>query len=242
MASLRKWSFALVDLRAGAQMGRAVVGNGGTVLVMKSGLPQRQALFNKDGSVLAQPVVFVGGIATFYTLVSGAAHDVIDIFGIAPGGQSFMYQGLTDSNLQEINIDASKREHTLILPASVVDAGANVEFTTGMQLPAGALVSPFQALNVTVLEAARTLSWGIKSSEAGGSATGFGNAVSCAAKAVVPLQSAATTTRGASLGAATLDKEFTVLAASQDITVTFNAGTTVAEGYIEIPYRLPFAA
>src|SRR5260370_293271 len=241
MASLRKWSFALIDTRAGTQMGRAIVLSGGTVLVMKSGLPERQSLFSKDGSVLAQPVAFVGGVATFYTQTSGAAHDVIDIFGIAPGGQSFMYQGLTDSNLQEINIDASKRDHTLILPASVIDAGV-VEFTTGMQLPAGALVSPFQALNVTVLEAARTLSWGIKSTEPGGSATGFGNAVSLAAKAVVPLQSAATTTRGAAIGAATLDHDFTVLAGSQDISVTFSAGSTLPHGYIEIPYRLPFPA
>lgn len=232
MTSLRHWKIAFSQMRLGLVGGQALSDSGGSVLILKNGLPRRQALFNKDGSSLAQPLTFTGGVVEFYTASASTGHDIVDMVGITPGGRSFMMPGMQDGGPNLIQIDTTSRRQSLIVPASMVDCVANTEFDTGLQLPVGIIVSPFQTVNITVLEASKTLSWGELASP-----TGYGNAVPLDTAQLVALKSASTATRGSLIGAGTLDTG-RVINAAIDVSVKFSSGATVAEGYIEIPYDL----
>lgn len=237
----------LADVRQGTQGGKAILASGGTALVVNTGTSVLATLYSKSGGVyssLAQPLTFsVGGYLDFYVAQPATGDPEVDIYGVAPGGQAFALYELESNTLPELCIDAGERHQTLLVPFSYANMVApQTEYKSGLQLPVGAVVSPFVAVNIVVAETTgtKTMTAGILSTESGGSASGFVNGVVTSSIGVVPVQSTSTTTRGSLIGGSTLDKGFPVVAASQDISYTLQSTNVTASGFIMIPYDLPF--
>jgi hypothetical protein len=232
----RIFDFQLVDTLTG----RNIITTGGAFTICVAGTPDKVplydpvtlALIGTDGKA---PVALVRGHITAAVLDTV---DTVDILGFAPGGQFFEFLGHKANALPDGLVDTSRREQVARIPFSIADAVANVEKDTGFDFPVGSLVSPFAAVRVTTLEASRTISFGILSSESGGSATGFINAITTAAANTVAAKSAATATRGSLIGAGTLDTGYPVVTASQSISYTLAASTVSAKGFGILPYLL----
>ncbi len=235
-------TLTLVSISGNFQVGEALsdglTGNGncnGGLTFSTLSAPVKELLFNKLGVAIANPFPLTAGGATVFinNLV-----DLVDLYIAAPAGQFIVQKQVSADGIADVIADRANRQPVWNIPFSKVDYAAATETTTGYQLRADGNMSVGvdAAIQVNTLEAARTISVGTLSTEGGGNATGFINAISLAAAATVNAQSAATTTRGALLGAGTLDKGYGVtLNAARSISLTLNAGTTVADGYIILP-------
>lgn len=234
---MQKLQFQLYDAGPGSMAGEIIRTTGGTVYLSSAGAAAKLALFNKDGSTLANPVSMVGGGATVY--VADSVNSV-DVYGISGGGHAFVKKSLSvGAGGADIMIDRQARQQELVIPFSKADTAAATETDTGFDLPANAAVSPFLGISVLTLESAKTIDFGLLSSESGGDADGFCVAASLAAAGVVMVKSASTATRGALVGAGTLDRPMsTDLQTSKSISYTLSSGTTVAAGFLMIPYTL----
>lgn len=213
--------------------------NGGLVFSTLSS-PVKELLFNKSGVAVPNPQPLVNGGVTVYlnNLV-----DLCDLYVLAPSGQFVTMKQVSTDGVADVIVDRSNRQPVWVIPFSKVDYAANVETATGFKLltSGNMSVGVDAGIQVNTLEAARTISVGTLSSEGGGNATGFINAISLAAATQVNAQSAATTTRGALLGAGTLDKGYGVsLQVARSISLTLNAGTVSADGFIILPVVLGF--
>lgn len=213
--------------------GNGVV-NGGMVFSTLSS-PVKELLFNKSGVAIANPAPLVSGGFTGYlnNLV-----DLVDLYILAPSGQFVTMKQVSTDGIADVIVDRSNRQPVYVIPFSKVDYTAAVETSTGFKFKTDGLISVGvdAAVQVNTLEAAKTLSVGTLSTEAGGNATGLINAASLAAAVIVNAQSQATITRGALLGAGTLDKGYAVTTnAARTISITLSAATTVADGWILLP-------
>lgn len=250
---LRHYSLQLASLNTGVNLDAANAAGVGMFYVAKAGLAKKQSLFNKDGSVLANPVALTNGRIEFY--VADTVFSV-DIYGQSPNGRGFQAKGVIPSGTNEIFLNTQERLTTLVIPFDNTDTVANTETDTGFNIPANAVVQPM-AGGVDVLTAdAHTISVGTLSSEATGVAAGFFSALSMTnAKRVVP----AATIAGGFLTANTYGtqladyvvgtnaddrgifnrKEYVCDGVTQSISYTTSAGTTTGAGFINIAMALP---
>lgn len=213
---------------------KAIITAGGMVQVCKTGLPDKAVVYDNAGVAMANPVPLTRGHIRFQVDDTNAT---VDLYVMAPGGQFVEFLGVRVNSLIEGLVDTSRREQLARVPYSATDSTAATEKDTGFDLPIGALVSPFQAVVVTRIDATETIDYGILSTETG-DADGFGALVPVGVLGTIALKSAATATRGALIGAGTLDRGYAVLSTGVSLSYTLTAGSDTAGGFLEIPYLL----
>lgn len=232
--------FLIYDFQLVDSLGRNIGGTGGavTACLVGSGTkvpvydPVTFALLGGSGK---NPVPLVNGHVKF------AVPDTVvacDLMGFAPGGQWFEFFNRSPNDLADGFVDTFRRHHIARIPWSVTDSVAATEQSTGFDLPVNAVVSPFQSVYVGSLDATEDLTFGTLSTQTGGDADGFGVAVPVTALGTVALKSAATATRGALIGAGTLDRGHVVTALAPRVSYTTSAGSDTGMGFMLIPYDL----
>lgn len=243
-----------------ALTGRAIETTGGTVYVAVRGGARKVAITNEDGSAKLNPLVPVNGQIEFYTAESIPS---VDLYCQTPGGHFIVRKAITPGGDNELIFDGFRSAAIMVIPFSAADAAAGVEVDTGFDLPTNALVQPFDGLAVDVLtvNAGRTIQAGILSTEAGGNAAGFVNGVSLAALGAVPGNNTIITGSNETYVSATnigtllqafvagsdvngdagntIVKQFRCDGVAKSISFTLSAGTTLAEGFLKVPYVLP---
>lgn len=151
--------------------GTIIQSSGGMAQVCVAGSPDKQTLYNEDGTSLSNPVALTRGKLEFWT---DADTNSVDIYGIAPTGHGFVIQGVKPSGNNEYPINTNDRQTLAVIPFSHADSTANTEKDTGFDLPVGSIVLPHGvAIDVVDTDATETILFGILASETG-DADGFG--------------------------------------------------------------------
>ncbi len=225
--------------------GMPVASAGGAAIICQPGTARKASLFNPDtGAAIANPISLTRGNMRFATENTIAT---VDIYGFAPDGGFFVFRGARPGGDPEIPYSMDQVNHTAIIPIAAADFTAASEITTGLQFPAGALLSPAAALRVTVLEATRTIEVGLLSSESGGDADGLLDAMSLAAVGTIAPAVSGTPTLGALLvqnfattpAVNSPDTHGIGATSARTITVTTSSGTVTAQCFALFPYIKP---
>jgi hypothetical protein len=209
---------------------------GAVVFVAKAGLPEKTALQDQYGNTLANPIALSSGLIEFYYDSSITA--TVDLYGQTAKGHWFEFMSLSPSGPNEINVDSSRKLGRMKIPFSFVDCTPGTEKKTGFLLPPTAMILDRLhgcGLLVTALEAAKTVSVGILSTENGGTATGLINASSAAALGQVVGTNGALFSSNAPYAT---DTQTSSNPNGLDISYTLTAGAAAAEGFILLPYVL----
>ena len=236
------YDIQLCDLHRGQN-----IGGGGKVLVIAAGGTSKVALYDPDNAwaSLANPVTPSNGKIRFATL---ATVTQVDLYGMDGAGRFFVRTGMKPGAEPEILMDADDYEQNLICPFDPADYVAATEFNTGFVFPAGSLLRPQVAVNVTTVESGKTINVGLLSSESGGSASGIINGVSLATAGIV--RPTLASTQGAFLLEAfattpavnvPTTKPIVSTSVAKTLTYTVSSGAAAAKGFIQIPYIRPFA-
>lgn len=217
--------------------GRAIIQSGGMAMVVAAGDTTKVALQDQNGNAISNPVALVNGRVTFRTATSVPS---VDVYIMCPTGHFLVLKGMTPGDRQEVGYDIQNPYDEYTIPYAASDYTAAAEGSTGMQLLKDVMIEPIgSGVLVTTLEASKTLNAGILSSETGGSATGFLNAISVAAAGMIPAKSAATATRGSFIGAGTLDTPYRCDGVAKTISLTTSAGSAAQKGFIILPAIIP---
>ncbi len=243
MVDRRRIKFQLYELGSvGAFAKRAIQSSGGKVYVAGDGDAAKVAITDKDGVALTNPRALTQGGCEFYTLTTV---ERVDLFIQAPGGQ-FIVVPDVDESIADIGVDVTNPNQVYVIPFAIADTTAAAETDTGFDLIVGSEVMPTPAVKVSTLDATETIDVGILSSESGGDADGFVNAVVLDTAVMVKATLLASAdTMGALLSV--LDsanagddapEPHVVAGDAVSISYTLTAGTDTAEGYIILPVRL----
>jgi hypothetical protein len=230
--ALVHYKMQLTDLRDGQIIKTA----GGAIQVCAAGSPSKVALYTKDGLPASNPVALNYGSLEFYTQDTVAS---VDLAGFGPEGHFVTMKGVVGKGPNEIFLDRSNRNQVAMVPFSYADSTAAVEKDTGFDLPANTLVLPDVGVLTKDTDSGITILAGTLSSESGGDADGFLLGISVASAVLVAAKSAATATRGALIGAGTLDRGHVITAANPSLSYTLSSGADTATGWLVIPYILP---
>lgn len=229
--------------------GEAITTSGGNAYVTAAGGTAKLALFNKDGTTLANPIALTNGKVEFYTADSMVS---VDVYGQAPTGHGFVVKGAKPSGNNEIFLSTGNIT-TLIIPFNIADTTANTETDTGFDLPTNALVQPQMGLGVDVATAdsGHTILFGMLSSESGGDADGLSLALSLTNVATVPCNfgDSGTALNANTFGALTsgylagatgwaYNKQYRCDGTAKSVSYTLASGTVTGAGFIRIPMTL----
>lgn len=235
------YSLQIQDFARGLPLATA----GGSAIICQPGTARKATLFNADtGAALANPISMTRGNLRFATDIALAT---VDIYGFAPDGGFFVMRGARPGGDAEIPYSIDAVNHVAVIPLAAQDFTAASEGSTGLQFPAGAVLSPFAALRVTVAEGSRTIEVGLLSSESGGDADGLLDAVSLATAGTIVPAVSGTPTLGALLvqNFATTpavnvpDTHSIAAAAARTISATFSASSATAQAFAVFPYIRP---
>lgn len=206
---------------------------GGAVHVAKAGSPDKQAIVDKTGAALTNPLVPTRGFINFFipdTITTG-----VDLYIQAPGGQFIIAKSVLPSGPNEFAVNTSKSEQFYKIPFSIADAVAATEQSTGFVVPANSTILDRlhgMGLLVTALESGKTIDFGTaEASAAGGDSDGF-----CAA--------ASLTSAGAVIGtngtlySTNAPATSTALVANLNIVYVLSSGAVAAKGFLYLPVRL----
>lgn len=225
-------------------MPRAAVASGGRVIVCLSGRPKKATLLNADtGASLSQAtgLAFSRGKLRFAT---DDTVDTVDIYGFAPTGHFIAMRGVKPGAEAEIPIETLRYTQMAYIPFSFGDYTAATETDTGLDMPAGSVVLPGAHVRVTAADSGITLEAGLLSSESGGDADGFIDAVSLASAVTVAPTLTSTPTLGAllrTLGGTTPDVALPrpyPITTAVSLSITPSSGWDTGEGFICLPYAL----
>lgn len=224
--AMREYRIQLKD----AHTGETIITAGGVVHVSQDGLPDKQTLFDKTGAALTNPITPTNGFINFFVADTTTQ---VDLYGFAPGGQWIERLSVKPGGPNEINVDTRQKRFRAKLPFSIVDCTAATEKDTGIDIPAN---SSFLdrlhgcGLLVTVLEASKTVSVGLLSSQSGGTATGLINASSTTnAGQVIGTNGSLFSTNAPALSDAQTAKR---------LSYTISTGAIAAKGFAILPYQL----
>ena len=235
---LQRYNIQLVDLLTGEN----VITAGGVVQVCSDGSPDKQAITDKDGTALANPLALTRGHMEFHVPTTVTQ---VDLFISCPGGQFATAYNVKPSGPNEILVNTQNRSQVMVIPFSHADSSAATEKDTGFDLPANSIVLPHPTIRVVDVDATETIDVGTLSTESGGDADGFVVTVSVATAGVVKgtvLQGS--NTLGAlfevqdSANAGDLTHEAHVTATATSISYTTTAGSDTVSGFAFLPYIL----
>lgn len=240
---MKKFEVQLYEEGAGSMGGAIITSAGGTLQVCTAGSASKATLLDANGASLANPVSMTYGKAVFYTADSVSS---VDIYGIGPKGQWFSMTACKEGVI-EVPIDTQRRDWVAKVPFSIADSTAATEKDTGFDWVAGTLVLPHPSVLVVTSDSGITVEVGTLSSESGGDADGYIDAVSCASAVLVKSTIAnGGNTMGAlfeaqdSANAGDLTHESHVVtgAAAKSISYTLSSGADTAVGFALLPYVL----
>lgn len=220
--------------------GEAIIAAGGKVYVAAAGAPAKLALTDKDNNALSNPLSLTRGAMDFFVADTVQA---VDLFIQAPGGQFIVVKNVQASGPNEIAIDSSRLDHTMVIPFDIDDTAANTETNTGFVVPKGIML-PTPTVEVKDADSGITLNVGTLSTDSG-DADGYIAGVSVASATIVKASVAnGALTMGAllfvqdSVNAGDEAPEGNVSMLGKAITYTLASGADTASGYIHLPYRL----
>jgi hypothetical protein len=240
MPGNQKYHFQLQDRPLGGMMaGPSITGSGGTCFVCTAGSPAKASIFDSTGAAKTNPFALNAGSGEFYVANSVGS---VDLYISAPDGQQARLFGAKPDALYDVPVDRGDMRHVITVPFALADSVAATEKDTGILLPSKCIVLPEVVVDVTTLEAAKTILFGTLSTQSGGVAAGFGTGVTLAAAVSLALQSRATKNRGSLFvdgAAGSPDNGYSADAnTAKNISYTLSAGTTVAAGFIYLPILL----
>lgn len=237
---MRQFKMQLVD-----QNGKLISLAGGVCYVAAAGGAAKVALKDSTGASASNPSALTNGKIEFFTADSVAS---VDLYGISPTGHAFIVKGVAASGPNDIRVDTSRADTTLVIPFSIADTTATTETDTGFDVPTyGAVLPTMVGVDVLTIDATETIDVGTLSSDSG-DADGYIDGLS-----VGTLGSAgATLTNGAatlgvllsvqdSANAGDLVPEADTTMSGKSITYTLSAGTDTAAGFIKLPLQLNVA-
>ena len=199
--------------------------SGGVLVAVAAGGTARVALFDPDNGFvsLAQPVAAVRGKFRFAVLESVQS---IDVYGTAPGGQSFQRLGIKAQAKPEIWISSNQGEHVMVIPFNFADFTIGSSVDTGFDEPANAIFKfGGCAVDVVDVDATETIDVGPTADP-----NGFQAAASIATAGLVSAKGALLATAGTPLDH---------FSAGENIELLLSAGTDTGSGFIRLPYSLP---
>lgn len=234
-----RYTFQLYD-----QNHKAIQSSGGVVYVAASGDAAKQAITDKDGTALANPRALTRGACEFYVVDTAAD---VDLYIMAPGGQFIVQTDFVAGETPDLMVDTNRRNQVAVIPFAIGDTTAAAETDTGFDFPTASAVLPNPMVRVTTADATETIDVGLLSSESGGDADGFINALDVASEVLVKATLLASgDTMGALLsvldsansGDDAPEAHIVTGAAATSISYTLTAGTNTAEGFILLSYIL----
>ena len=238
---LRLYNFATGGAGAAGDILRSA---GGSVLVSRASNASKATLFKADGSSQANGFALTAGGAEFY--IEDSVDTSVDVFVMSPSGHFACKFGVLPG-YHEMGIDLQNRRQTLMCPVAAADYTANTETATIFTFPQ-CNIEPNPSVFVSTLEAAKTLSVGLLSSETGGSATGIMAAISVAAAGALQATLAnGAQTLGALLkvlsdgGTVNVPRSFTsqgTATNARTLSVTTAAASASFKAYAYVPYYL----
>lgn len=239
----KKIEVQLYEASFGGQAAPIIQSTGGKFQVCTAGSASKATIYDSSGAAASNPVSLSYGKATFYIVDTLAS---VDIHGMAPNGQWFSKTGVKEG-ICEIGIDTQRRNWVAKVPFSFADSTAATEKDTGFDWVAGTLVLPDPSVLVTAADSGITIEAGTLSSESGGDADGYIDAVSVASAVLVKSTILnGGNTMGAlfevqdSANAGDLTHESHVItgAAATSISYTLSSGADTAVGFLMLPYVL----
>lgn len=212
-------------------LGEALNATGGVCYVATADGAAKVALTDKNGTALTNPRSLTAGGCEFYVASTTAT---VDLYIMAPSGQFVVKTGVKPGTIQDIKIDAFKREQMAIIPFSIADTTAATETDTGFNIPEKCFVlDRLHGMGIRQLtsDATETIDVGLLSTETGGDANGF-----IAASVLDATPTMLVGTNGALFSSnAPHASDFNV---ARSISYTLTAGTDTAAGFILLPYVL----
>lgn len=164
-----------------AVTGQSIITSGGKVYVATAGSPAKQAILDADGASMTNPMTPTRGFINFFTAETVGS---VDLYIQAPGGQFLVVDGVAASGPNEVLIDTSNRNQTMVIPFSIDDTTATTETDTGFTEPTSSVFLPTPMLNVITLDATDDIDVGTLSTDSG-DADGFLDAASVANAGIV---------------------------------------------------------
>lgn len=229
--SRRRIKFQLYSLGTAGLMAKPIITSaGGVCYVAINGDQSKQAITDKDGGVLANPMALNQGGVEFY--VPAATVFKVDVYILTPGGH-FITAKDVDEGVADIGVDTTVRAQMAIIPFSITDTAAATETDTGFDLPAKAIVLDRlhgMGVNVKTLDSTHNVAFGVLSSQSGGSANGIcTNTVLTTAVLKIGVNGSFFSTNAPFMTDSITGKR---------ISYTLDAGTTTGKGFLMIPYRI----
>lgn len=219
--------------RANGQFSQSIIKAGGLVFVAVAGTAHKQALSDKNGAALTNPIVPTRGFVNFFVPDTVAS---VDLYIQTPDGQFSIMTGVVASGPNEILIDTDRKQQLYKIPFSIADSVAATEQSTGFTLPVNSMVLDRlhgAGLEVTVAETtgAKTITAGTLSTLSGGVAAGFINGSSTATLGqVIGTNGSLFSTNAPALVGAN--------PAANVISYTLVTASVTAEGFILLPVVL----
>lgn len=238
---------------ASVNTGQNITASGGVACITANGSAAKVAVKDSTGAAASNPVALANGVLEFYTLDTIA---MVDIYGQSPGGRGFVHKSVVASGINELYVDTLAQKSELVIPFALADTTTGTETDTGFDLPTNALVDPFGvSVDVQTLESGKTIDVGILSSESGGDANGFVEALSLTtAVTVIPAIGASSgvlnaNTYGVMLSNYTVGtnaddrgmvflKRYRCDGTAKSISYTLASTVTVAKGFIRLGMTL----
>lgn len=242
---MQKISVQLYKTGVGSMAGGMITDSGGKIAFLKSGKGQKETIYDSSGAAISQSAALSltnGG----YTCYVADSLSTLDCVIMAPGGQ-FVHVTSLVAGMNEVGIDVNCRQQLGKFPFCYADCVVASEKDTGFDLPAGAFVLPHCGVLTKVADSGITIEAGLYSSESGGDADGFIDAVSVASAVLAKVAiTNGSNTLGAlfevqdSANAGDLTHEAYPItgAAAVSVTYTLSSGADTADGFLIIPYLL----
>ena len=218
------FNFQLRDLVTG----EAIITAGGVCYVAKNGLASKQAITDKDGVALSNPVALVRGHVDFWA--ASLTNEMVDVYIQCPGGQFVVARNLKPSGPNEIDVDTARADQCMVIPWAQADFTANTETDTGFDCPAANTAvfladSASAAVRVVTIDATETLDVGTATAETG-DPDGFISAAAIGVAGIIQDNGALLVTLVGHVSG------------GKSIVITSSAGSDTGLGFIYLNYRL----
>jgi hypothetical protein len=171
---MNKYTVKLYESRHGFPRPAEINADGGQCLVITGGDTSKVSLLDSAGAAATNPVVGVRGEFTFYV---ANATTTVDIYLMAPWGQFVVLEDIVPGTT-DLMVDTGNQNQTYIIPFASEDYTDATEFDTGMEILEHAVIKhDGMGVYVNDVGAADEMDVGLLSTESGGDADGFMDAI-----------------------------------------------------------------